>query len=92
MKLTIRFMKRKTRIQELEQLAQIKDDLTRELSIFMEVIRLRVIYGFVFGTPAKQIKRMKLRQIKKDLEFLVGDPKAKINYKIVGVTDSKKED
>lgn len=89
MKLIIRLKKRKKPIPELEQLAQIKDELTRELFIFMEATRLHIQHGLILATPAKQIKKMKLRQIKKELEFLVGDPKAKTNYKIAGITDSK---
>ena len=61
------------------------------LFLFFEAARLRIIYELTLLTPAREIKRMKLKQIKKDLEFLVGDPKAKVNYKIVGVTDSKKK-
>jgi hypothetical protein len=59
--------------------------------IFFEVTRLHILYELTLLTPAKQIKKMKLEQIKKDLEFLVGDPKAKVNYKIVGITDSKEK-
>ena len=62
------------------------------LFLFFEASRLRIIYELTRMTPAKEIKKMKLKEIKKELEFLVGDPKAKVNYKIVGVTDSRKEE
>lgn len=91
MRLTIRLKKRKRPIIEFKRLAEAKDDLTRELYIFIEATRLHIQHGLILATPAKKIKRMKLRQIEKDLEFLVGDPKTKTNYKIVGVTDSREE-
>ena len=37
---------------------------------FLEAARLRVLYGMILTTPAKEIKKMKLRQIKKELKML----------------------
>ena len=59
------------------------------LFLFFEAARLRIIYELTLMTPAKEIKRMKLREIKKEMEFISGSPRAKVNYKIVGITDSK---
>ena len=44
--------------------------LQKALSTFQEATRLSVLYGMILITPAKEIKRMKLRQIKKDLKKL----------------------
>jgi len=40
------------------------------LSLFQKTTRLLFLYGMIRATPAKEIKKMKLRQIKKDLEAL----------------------
>lgn len=91
MKLTIRLEKRKKPIPEFEQFAQSTLDLKKQIFIWTEATRLRIQYGMILATPAKEIKKMKLRQIKKDLEFLIGDPKAKVNYEIAGIIDSKED-
>jgi|GEM_PF-6028969 len=44
--------------------------LEKSLSLFAEATRLHVLYGMILATPAKEIKKMKLRQIKKELEML----------------------
>ena len=44
--------------------------LQKAISIFQEATRLRVLYGMILSTPAKEIKKMKLRQIKKELKAL----------------------
>lgn len=104
MKLIIRLKKRKKPIPEFERLAQIKNEFKRELFIFMEASRLRIHYQLILLTPAKEIKKWKLKRIIKDLkalrneqeeadkremEFIDGNPRGKVNYKIAGVTDSK---
>ncbi len=38
--------------------------------LFAETTELCVTHGLVFATPAKEVKRMKLRQIEKELEAL----------------------
>ena len=45
-------------------------NMEKAISRFVEASRLRVLYGMILATPAKEIKRMKLRQIKKELETL----------------------
>ena len=62
------------------------------LWLLLKTSTLLVIYELTRMTPAKVIKKAKLKEIRKELEFLRGDPKAKVNYKIVGTIDSKKED
>ena len=44
--------------------------LEKALALFQEDIRLHVLYGIILTTPAVEIKKMKLRQIKKELEML----------------------
>ena len=44
--------------------------LEKAVYLFSEVVRLHVLYKAILATPAKEIKRMKLRQIKKELEVL----------------------
>lgn len=46
------------------------NSLQKALSLFAEATRLRVLYGMILTTPAVEIKKMKLRQIKKELEML----------------------
>ena len=49
--------------------------LEKALALFVESTRLCVTYGMILTTPAKEIKRMKLRQIKKELESLMAKAK-----------------
>jgi len=44
--------------------------LEKAVYLFTEAVRLHVLYGAILSTPAKEIKKMKLRQIKKELEIL----------------------
>ena len=44
--------------------------LEKAVYFFTEATRLHVLYGAILSTPAKEIKKMKLRQIKKELEIL----------------------
>ena len=44
--------------------------LEKAVYLFTEAVRLHVLYGMILTTPAKEIKKMKLRQIKKELEIL----------------------
>lgn len=44
--------------------------LEKALFLFVEATRLRVLYGIILTTPAKEIKKMKLRRIKKELKIL----------------------
>lgn len=44
--------------------------LEKALFLWQEAIRLHVLYGAILTTPAKEIKKMKLRQIKKELKML----------------------
>jgi len=46
------------------------NSVQKALSLYQEATRLRVLYGMILTTPAKEIKKMKLRQIKKELEML----------------------
>ena len=68
MKLTIRLKKREKPIPELKQLAQAKDRLMKDLFLYYELVRLYITFGRVRATPAKEIKKMKLRQILKEAE------------------------
>ncbi|MCK4817507.1 hypothetical protein KA005_17185 [bacterium] len=83
-----------------------KDEPTKNFSLFFKAAKLKIYYELVLLTPAREIKKWKLKQIikelkilrneqeeedKKEMEFIAGNPKAKVNYKVVGVTDSKKE-
>ena len=46
----------------------------QEFFIFLiKVTKLRVTHGLILTTPAKEIKRMKLRQIEKEVKTLVLD-------------------
>jgi len=44
--------------------------LEKALSLFIETNRLLILYGMILTTPAKEIKKMKLRQIKKEINIL----------------------
>lgn len=44
--------------------------LEKAVYFFTEATRLHVLYGAILSTPAKEIKRMKLRQLKKELQIL----------------------
>jgi len=44
--------------------------LEKAVYLFTEAVRLHVLYGAILTTPAKEIKKMKLRQIKKELKAL----------------------
>ncbi len=70
MNLTIRLKKRKDPISEFEQLAQAKDEFIKNLFLFVEIAKLRTQFGLILTTPAKKIKKMKLRQIIKEVEIL----------------------
>ena len=48
-----------------------KLNLEKSLALFIEATRLCVLYGMILTTPAKEIKKMKLRQIKKELKTLL---------------------
>lgn len=58
------------------------NSLYESVSLFNEVIRLHALYGMILSTPAKEIKKMKLRQIKKELEMLSAKKKEIDNEKI----------
>lgn len=70
MKLIIRLKKRKKPIPEFEQLAKATGVLTKNFFLYFELVRLRVQFGLICATPAKEIKKMKLRQILKEAEKL----------------------
>ncbi len=44
--------------------------LQKFFSVFVEATKLHVLYGMILATPAKEIKKMKLRQIEKELKML----------------------
>ena len=46
------------------------NSLQESVSLFNKVIRLHVLYDLIIRTPAVEIKKMKLREIKKELESL----------------------
>ncbi len=68
MKLTIRLKKRKKPISEFERLAQAQDGLKKRLFLYSELVKLYITFGRVRATPAKEIKKTKLRQIFKEAE------------------------
>ena len=68
MKLIIRLKKRKKPIPELEQLAQTGDKFIKNLFLYHELVKLYTTFGRVRATPAREIKKMKLRQIFKEAE------------------------
>jgi len=68
MKLTIRLKKRKRPIPEFERFMKTKDQLTKNLFLYQELLRLYITFGRIRMTPAKEIKKMKLRQIFKEAE------------------------
>ena len=70
MKLIIRLKKRKKPIPELEQFAKAKKVFTKNFFLYFELVRLRVTFGLILATPAKEIKKMKLRQILKEAEII----------------------
>lgn len=70
MKLIIRLKKRKKPIPEFEQLAKAKDEFIKNLFLFIEITKLRIQFGLILATSAKQIKKMKLRQIIKEVKIL----------------------
>lgn len=59
-----------------------KLSLEKSLAFFIEATRLSVLYGMILTTPAKEIKKMKLRQIKKELKTLLNQEKEEANGKI----------
>ena len=77
MKLIIRLKKRKKPIPELEQFAKAKEVFTKNFFLYFELVRIRVTFGLICATPAKEIKKMKLRQMLKEAEKI----KAKMEEK-----------
>ena len=63
--------------QRIKRIIAPLNSLERAVYFFQEATRLRVLYGAILSTSAKEIKKMKLRQIKKELEIL----KAKMEEK-----------
>lgn len=45
------------------------------LPLFVKATELCVLYGLIRSTPAKEIKKMKLRQIRKELKILQNEAK-----------------
>ena len=60
--------KRKKPIPEFEQFVKAKDKFVRNLFLYSELVKLYITFGRVRATPAKEIKKMKLRQIFKEAE------------------------
>ncbi len=60
--------KRKKPIPEFEQFAKAKDVFMKNLFLYFELVRLHSTFGLILATPAKKIKKMKLRQILKEAE------------------------
>lgn len=56
--------------QRIKKIIAPLNSLERAVYFFSEAVRLHVLYGAILTTPAKEIKKMKLRQIKKELEIL----------------------
>jgi len=56
--------------QRIKRIIAPLSSLERAVYFFQEATRLHVLYGAILSTPAKEIKKMKLRQIKKELEDL----------------------
>lgn len=56
--------------QRIKRIIAPLNSLERAIYFFQEATRLHVLYGAILSTPAKEIKKMKLRQIKKELEML----------------------
>ena len=56
--------------QRIKEIIAPLNSLERAVYFFSEAVRLHVLYGMILTTPAKEIKKMKLRQIKKELKAL----------------------
>ena len=67
-KIIIGLKKRKKPIAEFEQFAKAEKVFTKNFFLYFELVRLRVTFGLILATPAKEIKKMKLRQILKEAE------------------------
>lgn len=48
-----------------------QEGLVKDMSAFAKATELCVTHGLVLSTPAKEVKKMKLRQIEKELEAIV---------------------
>lgn len=47
-----------------------KQELVKAMVLFIKATELCITHGLVLATPAKEVKRMKLRQIEKELKAL----------------------
>jgi len=56
--------------QRIKRIIAPLNSLERAVYFFQEATRLHVLYGAILSTPAKEIKKMKLRQVKRELEDL----------------------
>lgn len=56
--------------QRIKRIIAPLSSLEKAVYLFTEATRLCVLYGAILTTPAKEIKKMKLRQVKKELEKL----------------------
>lgn len=45
-------------------------DMEKIITYFIKATKLRITHGVILTTPAKEIKRMKLRQIEKEYKDL----------------------
>jgi len=69
-KIIIGLKRRKKPIPDFEELARATGVFTKNFFLYFELVRLRVTFGLVLATPAKEVKKMKLRQILKEAEII----------------------